>query len=98
MFLYLLIFKETYGEASSDSSEDEDWSEKSILKKGRKDDGEDSVESPQSTENQKRSRRVKGKQKEDRSDLSTPSRERQYGRVFSQVLQFECPRFFLLML
>nr|CAD1841309.1 unnamed protein product [Ananas comosus var. bracteatus] len=83
---YKKLYDEAYGEASSDSSEDEDWSEKSILKKGRKDDGEDSVESPQSTENQKRSRRVKGKQKEDRSDLSTPSRERQYGRVFSQKL------------
>ncbi|XP_020091779.1 homeobox protein HOX1A [Ananas comosus] len=83
---YKKLYDEAYGEASSDSSEDEDWSEKSILKKGRKDDGEDSVESPQSTENQKRSRRVKGKQKEDRSDLSAPSRERQYGRVFSQKL------------
>ncbi|XP_038970373.1 homeobox protein HOX1A isoform X2 [Phoenix dactylifera] len=35
---YKKLYDETYGEASSDSSDDEDWSDESALKKGKKND------------------------------------------------------------
>nr|XP_010906632.1 homeobox protein HOX1A isoform X1 [Elaeis guineensis]XP_010906633.1 homeobox protein HOX1A isoform X1 [Elaeis guineensis] len=62
---YKKLYDETYGKASSDSSDDEDWSDKNALKKGKKDDHVEETDvlkaRSKSTENYRSSGRAKRK-------------------------------------
>ncbi|XP_072951317.1 homeobox protein HOX1A isoform X3 [Typha angustifolia] len=62
---YKKLYEETYGKESSESSDDEDWSERSAMKKGKKDEHWTTCEELHSTESRKSSRRTGVMHKDD---------------------------------